>query len=91
MNTTKAAIGAVSEQNFIQLGISVFAIFLQNNCSRIQIILCVVYCIIYIMIPLYNTYIFEYNIGYIESVIRGGEIGEVREMNEKEKHYIFLF
>ena len=43
------------------------------------------------MIPLYNTYIFEYNIGYIESVIRGGEIGQVREMNEKEKHYIFLF
>lgn len=87
MNTTKAAIGAVSEQNFIQLGISVFAIFLENNCSRIQIILCVVYCIIYIMIPLYNTYIFEYNIGYIESVIREKWR---REMNEKEKHYIFF-
>ena len=49
MNTTKAAIGAVSEQNFIQLGISVLAIFLENKCSRIQIILCVVYCT-YIMI-----------------------------------------
>lgn len=78
MNTTKAAIGAVSEQNFIQLGISVFAIFLENNCSRIQIILCVVYCIIYIMIPLYNTY------NIISDILRL-VLERNGEMNEKEK------